>query len=1534
MSTVTAPIQIGLLLLSTTATGVLCFLCGRCSTTCSKINNTETQTKHKNARSGCYKNLFIYISACVGAYLTVLFYNDNSSIHFSNSPTQLLTQKTQATTTGVSGHVFSGKRIRTFTFTKQHLKQTTPSDILLTTSKCTRWGVVTTINAPTQSIYNVLNQTKLCLVIVADLKTPTKKYLALEKKHDVVSFLSVEDQKAMQDFEITSELPWNHFGRKNLGFVYAIQHGAKVVFDFDDDNELISNIPSMIKNQSWWVADNTQVFNPYPTFVNLADVAWPRGFPLTQIQNISTWKVPSYSTNNANIGVVQSLANHDPDMDSIWRLTRKLPLNFESNKRVVLPPGTYSSYNAQATIHYALWGMLLPVSVHGRVSDIWRSYIMQRLMHDVGQVIGFVSPFVKQVRNEHSYQGDYMSERPLYEKTEALIQVVSQWKGRSNKFEERFVELFVELYERNFIELKDVYLAQKWIRTLQQMNFKFPHISEISNKSTLFTKKLQSLLPRIPRLKHFMVTGGAGYIGSHATAYLLEQGHRVTVVDNLSRGSQNPILIFSEAYPSRFTFYNINIGNTDQLDDLFSKYSYDAVWHFAAVAFTKESVEKPELYHQNITVNTQILATAMKKHKITELVYSSTCAVYGVPVNLPITEETPTNPSNPYGKAKLAAENILKKMSTSSFKVRILRYFNVIGAYPLALIGENPRPELEKYSRLWTVCLDVIAGRRSGLSIRGDKFDTVDGTGVRDYVHVWDLVRAHLSVMDAPGHFSIYNVATGNPTTVKQFADACATVSKVEFPVDYTPARPYDPPILYADPAKIFRDLNWKPSYINIVDSLRTAWHYTVSKKKQEKQEKCVPSEITQIVDVPVPDRINIDIGVFEPETGPYPKWTEPSQVPAFTSQSTNFNGCTLVEVEANGSSKTIQGAGLPHTVHLVRFQKLMKDTTKYMKAQFSSGFRIFIDTADTSSCKDTGYSSGSKLSTPRIFPFPVTGNAFQPLAFLSFPLPLHKYHQHMENIVKFVDPMKYNQKTEKAIWHGSASGYLEWTKAFRPEMTQTPREKVIAIAAKNPSLLEASFIKTSWLNVLKFKYIVAVSGNSWSSLLSEALWSNSVVLRQDSIMYEWYESMMIPWTHYIPVKYDLSDLISRIQWAKAHPVECNKIAQAATAFALKFFNEAAKLKYTYNTIEYNMPKLIPPSSQSPPHSTTSTPPSSTVNPTTTPSNTTKDIQLPKVPIYLCQDYIDTNNGLWVDVPSLSHSSFQCCGWDGHSFLYKEKSTCIKQPDHPCAYHGQCSSSGPLNGLSVQGGNACYCDTKVRPMKWVPSTCTLVDFDAVKFCSYMGKRRLLVVGDSTIQQTSAYLTNTVYRQLGANGCQSQIYFRAADTLVHKNLGHMNRGKEWMEYVKEVQPDIVLVGVGPHITLLKDYVSTIDQVKKEYLEWKGKPFKLIFQTQFSAGCGKQANKRLPPWDKYIWRGKKSSYNYHLFLPFDNYLRFAFALTEGVQILDIGPLLWRNDRHPGVHSTSAGGDCLHSCSPGPLSVIPRLLLQKFVLGLLEA
>ncbi len=283
-----------------------------------------------------------------------------------------------------------------------------------------------------------------------------------------------------------AEIPWNHFGRKNVGFLYAIMNGASAVFDFDDDNEMIEgkSLPLLdVKNDvslPWLVADTRPVFNPYPTFVDLDDVAWPRGFPLTQIENKSTWSsinnMKSISVRSSKIGVIQSLANHDPDMDAIWRLTRKLPLNFKDGISVLLSPGTFSSYNAQATLHYALWGMLLPVSIHGRVSDIWRSYIMQRLMHDVGQSVGFVSPFVVQIRNAHNYQGDFMSEEPLYEKTEALVKVLGEWKSYSNIFERRMIELFIELYERDFIGVKDVTLCQKWINSLKQIGYVFPKL--------------------------------------------------------------------------------------------------------------------------------------------------------------------------------------------------------------------------------------------------------------------------------------------------------------------------------------------------------------------------------------------------------------------------------------------------------------------------------------------------------------------------------------------------------------------------------------------------------------------------------------------------------------------------------------------------------------------------------------------------------------------------------------------------------------------------------------------------------------------------------------------------------------------------------------------------------------------------------------------------------------------------------------------------------------------------------------------------
>jgi len=211
----------------------------------------------------------------------------------------------------------------------------------------------------------------------------------------------------------------------------------------------------------------------------------------------------------------------------------------------------------------------------------------------------------------------------------------------------------------------------------------------------------------------------------------------------------------------------------------------------------------------------------------------------------------------------------------------------------------------------------------------------------------------------------------------------------------------------------------------------------------------------------------------------------------------------------------------------------------------------------------------------PRVFPFAITGNAYQPLAFQSFPLPLDRYHRNMQQILKRIDPVPYDQNQAKAIWHGQKSGYLAWSRAFVPAMTRTPRDEIIRLAHAHPQLLEASYTKIQFERFLQFKYIVAISGNSWSSILAEALWTNSVVLRQDPHMYSWYESMLVAWRHYIPVRHDLSDLIRKIEWAKRHPAECKAMSYAASHFALQLFNTEAQLAYTYNTIEHNMPRLL-----------------------------------------------------------------------------------------------------------------------------------------------------------------------------------------------------------------------------------------------------------------------------------------------------------------------------------------------------------------------
>ncbi|KAG5569860.1 hypothetical protein H5410_059626 [Solanum commersonii] len=299
---------------------------------------------------------------------------------------------------------------------------------------------------------------------------------------------------------------------------------------------------------------------------------------------------------------------------------------------------------------------------------------------------------------------------------------------------------------------------------------------------------------REPDVTHVLVTGGAGFIGSHATVRLLKDSYRVTIVVN----------------------------------KIFKRNAFDAVMHFAAVAYVGESTQEPLRYYHNITSNTLLLVKAMATYGVKTLIYSSTCATYGEPEKMPITEETPQAPINPYGKAKKMAEDIILDFSkTSDVAVMILRYFNVIGSDPEGRLGEAPRPELREQGRISGACFDAARGIIPGLKIRGVDYNTPDGTCIRDYIDVTDLIDAHVKALEhaRPSKVGIYNVGTGRGSSVKQFVEACKRATGVNIKVEYLTRRPGDYAEVYSDPSKIRHELNWIARY-TLEESLAIAWRW------------------------------------------------------------------------------------------------------------------------------------------------------------------------------------------------------------------------------------------------------------------------------------------------------------------------------------------------------------------------------------------------------------------------------------------------------------------------------------------------------------------------------------------------------------------------------------------------------------------------------------------------------------------------------------------------------------------------------------
>ncbi|MHC4220497.1 MAG: UDP-glucose 4-epimerase GalE [Planctomycetota bacterium] len=324
-----------------------------------------------------------------------------------------------------------------------------------------------------------------------------------------------------------------------------------------------------------------------------------------------------------------------------------------------------------------------------------------------------------------------------------------------------------------------------------------------------------------------LVTGGAGYIGSHAALRLLADGHAVTVIDDLSRGNPGAIDVLQSA--GDVPFVEADIGDGEAVVELLRHHRTDVVMHFAALAEVGESVRIPLRYYRNNLAGTVSLLEAMEVCGVDRLVFSSTCATYGAPApeHIPMTEDCPQQPVNPYGRCKLAVEQMLYdqlRARTDRFAFAALRYFNVAGCDEQGRLGEDHDPE----THLIPICLDAALGRREAVTIFGTDYETPDGTCIRDYIHVDDLVDAHVAVMEAlqPGRPLAYNLGIGAGHSVREVIDACRGVTGVEFPVREGARRPGDPPVLYADPERIRRDLGWSAQRTNLDNIIDTAWHW------------------------------------------------------------------------------------------------------------------------------------------------------------------------------------------------------------------------------------------------------------------------------------------------------------------------------------------------------------------------------------------------------------------------------------------------------------------------------------------------------------------------------------------------------------------------------------------------------------------------------------------------------------------------------------------------------------------------------------
>lgn len=329
-----------------------------------------------------------------------------------------------------------------------------------------------------------------------------------------------------------------------------------------------------------------------------------------------------------------------------------------------------------------------------------------------------------------------------------------------------------------------------------------------------------------------LVTGGAGYIGSHTAVLLLEQGYDVVIIDNLCNSKIDAIESIKKITQKDLTFYEGDVCDKELLRTIFNKEKIDAVIHFAGLKAVGESVKMPLKYYQNNINSTLSLCEVMDEFGIYNLIFSSSATVYGNPKKLPITEDMEVgNTTNPYGTTKLFIEKILEDLyiSNPNWSITILRYFNPVGAHESGLLGENPNG---MPNNLMPYIVKVACGELEYLSIFGDDYNTKDGTGVRDYIHVVDLALGHVKALDKmidKKGISIYNLGTGNGYSVLEMVKTFESVNKVTIPYKITKRREGDIAVCFADSNKAYRELGWKAEK-SLEDMVASAYNYVVKK--------------------------------------------------------------------------------------------------------------------------------------------------------------------------------------------------------------------------------------------------------------------------------------------------------------------------------------------------------------------------------------------------------------------------------------------------------------------------------------------------------------------------------------------------------------------------------------------------------------------------------------------------------------------------------------------------------------------------------